>query len=381
MNSDSQPTLSFTAHALVQAQGSDSLPRASADPDCAEWHLHWDVYMAQGPPPNTLGVRSDLWFDGCKKIFFRGETVWTQWDRQPGTRWPQKPRAHHANTKDYYLVQDAEKGVYYRCQDTGSPSPPTSGSIIRATIRRWDAYFQAHPGDTNSKDIALMVSRLEEMRQPPDDAGVSHQGQAGVDDDVDMNHRGQTEEDDVGAYSVPITKPYAPDHCADMIQDPTTPTRSSTDRTPTLSPVVPLPEPVRRNRSRSNTLTMLTPSPSPSPEPAPPAAPCYDWHGRFHNPAADNMNTLLYQLRAAPDALTRGRIGTECPLQTHIVTWASRIQTVLPPAPDASVLVPASSFSLTGTRLGSNPSGAPRSVGCRCQQPGRSNFSRRRPGV
>lgn len=45
---------------------------------------------------------------------------------------------------------------------------------------------------------------------------------------------------------------------------------------------------------------------------------------------------MLYQLRVAPDTLTKHRIGKECAAQTNVIQWASGIQTVLPPAANAS---------------------------------------------
>lgn len=145
------------------------------------------------------------------------------------------------------------------------------------------------------------------------------------------------------------------DHCTVPSSSPITPKRTGTLSRYTLSPAVPLPDPPSKVRQPTN---LPTPSRTPDPD-SPGTAPAryeYEWYHGLHRQRAapepqqeesDEEPYLIYKLRDEPDTLVRGRIGTECAADTLIVKWASDIQTVLPPAPQASVSVLVPSASLT----------------------------------
>lgn len=199
MSSDPLPLLRFTAHVSIQPEGSHNLLRAAPDPDPEHdnvWHLHWEVFMGKGPPPNTLGTRSDLYFDRFNRIFYRGTNVWSQWDCKSTPSWPQQPGAHHPNTKDYVLTHEASYGAIYAPKGQVVPSNlPNAKAIIQRTIRSWEAYYADRPEDAGLKDIFTMHKRLQKSRaSPSDDVDMlgDDDDEAEVDDALSMCSFGPT---------------------------------------------------------------------------------------------------------------------------------------------------------------------------------------------
>lgn len=355
--------LTFGAHVQIKAAGSHDLPRASSDPNAkdGQCHMHFNIHLCTNPPSNNVGQPGDVYFDGYSRVFVRDVSGWVSWTAKDRMVWPGRA---HPNITNYVLLYTQTRGVFWGKPDTvagnsaGPDWDPNPRHLAEATIKYWLYHFSRRPAPS-SQDIKQMASQLG-IPIPidrPDETGAGES-------DVDMlgtrplSKFQQPPTDDgadLSSRTTPLPCPKSPPSLPKPPQSDTVnpPRFRNIRRVRHVSPEV------RRRLPREASpnpgwTTLQESKPAHTPERRSPSNAASPEAMDVSEAEVSDMipnQSLLHRLRAAPDTLTRHRIGKECAANTRIVRWASGIETVLPPAFEVGFHLFTCATSLTHTAV------------------------------
>lgn len=217
MDSHSGETLlHFTAGVLIKPEGAESIPRASQSQGrIIRWTMHYNVYYGYGPPPADRGMPSDLYFQGCDVVYYRGRHEWVEWNGVPGAKWPQDPDNLVQNTINHRLIYSKERGLYWGSRSNerrvlrqragekwgqGGPSnrihnlPPIAHRrAIVDTVTHWAKHFNRNPGG-NAHDVERIARRVSKATSA--DMDEDEDGQVADNTDKEEQQVDTMEEED-----------------------------------------------------------------------------------------------------------------------------------------------------------------------------------------
>lgn len=197
MPSTSRKTpLRFTAHVLNKNPGPLGNPFGRPIPGNDRWALLFNVYCGEGPPSAEYGRASDLYFEGQRRVFYRGLNAWVEWDGASNAFWPQDPDHPVPTTVGHRIVFLPRRGLFWggktnrdrALRERGGPKRVNASEAITKTIEHWASEFKRTPDSVDAGDIETIARRLAKGKgvdldeQGGEGAVVEHVSEAQGDD-------------------------------------------------------------------------------------------------------------------------------------------------------------------------------------------------------